>query len=159
MTPGFYRERTCEQLTLYLHVLEAHPHREVGRPVAETSHGDGSGAGPLAEELRHDEPGDGAGAHLEERHEAENGPHADVGHPPELVLENTHNLSILPSAPDEHIQDLTSSSMATVRTTADSAIPSRPVSCSGLLPIRSTRNSCTHKQHSGAGLPGLDLQA
>ena len=72
---------------MYLHILEAHAYKEVGGPVGEAGHGHGCRPGPLAEELRHDEPGDGPRADLKEGHEAEDGRDANVGHPRQLVLE------------------------------------------------------------------------
>ena len=70
----------------YLNIREAHPHQEVGRPIRETSDCNSSWPGPLAEELSHDEPGDGAGANFKEGYKTEDGPNADIGHPFELVL-------------------------------------------------------------------------
>lgn len=67
-------------------VLEAHADDEVGGPVGEAGHGHGRRPRTLREQLGHEEPGDGAGADLEERHEAEDGQHADVAHPRNAVL-------------------------------------------------------------------------
>lgn len=48
----------------------------------------------MAEELSHDEPGDGARANLKEGHKAKDGYDADVGHPWQLVLrKNMGNIS------------------------------------------------------------------
>lgn len=116
----------------YLDVLETHPHQEVGRPVAKTSNRDGSGPGPLAEELGHDEPGDGAGADFKKGHKAEDGHNADVGHPPELVLNGAQRTPRGLSGKrfqwvlQRWRETRTSSAMATVRNTAETAIPIKP---------------------------------
>ncbi|TNN29117.1 hypothetical protein EYF80_060735 [Liparis tanakae] len=134
-----YAARRGAAAATHLHVREAHPHQEVGRPVAAAGHRHGGGPRALAEQLGHQEPGDGPGPHLEERHEAEHGRHADVGHPAEPVLRRR---SVTRARRRGRSQALTSSAMATVRKAADTAMPIRPASCSGRRPARSTTNSC-----------------
>ena len=73
---------------VYLYVREGHADEEVAGPVAEASESNGGRSGPLAEQLRHDEPRDRTRADLKERHEEEHGRHADVAHP-EVVHLNT----------------------------------------------------------------------
>ena len=59
--------------------LEAHADQEVGGPVGEARHRHGRRTRALGEQLGHEEPGDGPGPDLKERHEAEDGQHADEG--------------------------------------------------------------------------------
>lgn len=64
----------------YRNILETHANDEVARPVGETSHSHGCWARSLAEELGHNEPGDGARANLKECHKAKDGHNGDIAH-------------------------------------------------------------------------------
>ena len=66
---------------VYLYVREGHADEEVAGPVAAASESDGGRSGPLAEQLRHDEPRNRTRPDLKERHKEEHSRHADVAHP------------------------------------------------------------------------------
>lgn len=62
----------------YLNILEAHSYQEVGKPVGETSDGDGRWSRALTEEFCHYEPWDGTRSDLKECHKTEDGCDAHV---------------------------------------------------------------------------------
>lgn len=65
-------------LVTYRHILKAHSHYEVGRPVAETSHSDSRRPRALTEQLSYDEPRDGAWSNFKECHKGKNSNNAHV---------------------------------------------------------------------------------
>lgn len=71
----------------YLYVREGQAYDKVAGPVAEAGEGHGGRPRPLAEQLGHDEPRDGARTNLKEADEEEDGRHADVAHPREAGLQ------------------------------------------------------------------------
>lgn len=77
--PGLWCRRLGQETT-YRNILETHANEKVARPVGKTSHGHGCWAGTLAEELGHDEPGNGTRADLKECHKAEDGHDGDIAH-------------------------------------------------------------------------------
>lgn len=56
-----------------LYVGEGHAYHKVAGPVAAAGEGNGGGPRSLAEQLGHDEPGNGPRTDLEETHKEENG--------------------------------------------------------------------------------------
>lgn len=68
-------EISREQAT-YLQFRETQAHQEVGGPVGETGDSYGGRSGPLGEEFCHNEPRNGARAHLKTGNKAE---HSDDG--------------------------------------------------------------------------------
>lgn len=70
----------------YLQFGEAHCNQEVGRPVAAAGHSHGRRAGPLGEQLGHDEPRDGTGPQLEHGHEQHDRDDGHVAHNSNVLL-------------------------------------------------------------------------
>ena len=70
----------------YRDVLEAESNKEIADPVVEGSQGQSSGAGSLAEKFSNHEPRDWTWSNLKETDEEENGCHAHITHPGELIL-------------------------------------------------------------------------
>lgn len=62
----------------YLHILEAHSYYEIGCPVGETGHGEGSRSGALAKEFSHNKPWNRTRSDLKEGHENKDGDYADI---------------------------------------------------------------------------------
>lgn len=62
----------------HCNALEAHADDEVAGPVGKAGHGHGGRTGSLAEQLGHNEPGDGTRTDLKEGHKAKDGHHAEL---------------------------------------------------------------------------------
>lgn len=65
-------------LVSYRHILKAHSHYEIGRPVAQTSHGKSRRTRALTEQLSYDEPRNGAWSDFKECHKGKNSDDAYV---------------------------------------------------------------------------------
>lgn len=162
----------------YLYVREGQAYDKVAGPVAEAGEGHGGRPRPLAEQLGHDEPRDGAGTNLKETDKEEDGRHADVAHPREAGLqERTRQVGggrqfvilvdkdlffCLADADvlGEQIKAATRgwergcgrgqtwSFMPIVMATAQQHIPAIPTRHRVRLPARSTSTTCGTQRHS-----------
>lgn len=79
LPPRFLAANAADAVTDH-QLGEAHAHDEVGRPVAAAGHGHGRRAGPLGEELGHDEPRDWTWAQFEHGHKQHDGGDGQVAH-------------------------------------------------------------------------------